>query len=80
MDPSSDKPLRQDDRAAVQSEDEGRRKFLRDLAESYKFNYTKFERDFIFSNRHRDVEHWPFTVGQITVIDKMFKKYLKRMQ
>lgn len=62
-----------------ESQDEVYKRFLSDLWRSYRFNYTPFEEEFITKNKDRDVEQWPYTEKQRVTIDKIMKKYLKRM-
>ena len=66
-----------------ETEQETYRRFLRDMAdkwyEKFKRNYSDFERAFIFRNKDRDIETYPYTDEQIKSIKMMMDKYCKRM-
>jgi len=62
-----------------ETEDQVRRRFLRDLHRSYRFDYSQFESDFIARNKDRNVDTFPYSKKQRRCIELMMKKYLKRM-
>jgi len=63
----------------AESQDEEYKRFLTSLWRSYRFNYTQWETDFIIKNKDRDIEEYPYTADQVEAIEKLMRKFLRRM-